>query len=364
MSGKIRKLQQLIARQNLDAIIITNPANIFYLTGIDNFDSQKGFFLLVFQNKWRLISSLFYQKRIAGVIPKKNIVYIPRQESLAENAAKLIGGKKNIGFERGDISYARYEIFKKFLRGKKLIPTSDASEQFRQIKSEEEIQLIKKATQITDKTFAQLLKLIKPGAAELFLKRKILEMMQDMGAQKCSFDPIVASGKNSADPHYEGSNKKIKTGEMIVIDLGARHKNYCADMTRTVFLGKASAKYKERYNLVLQTQQKAIAQCHSGFSPNQAFENAVKNFANHGQDQFFTHGLGHGVGINLHELPSLSPAGTGVFENNMVFTVEPGLYYPGWGGIRVEDLCLMKNGKAEVLSKTPKNLVEISAKNL
>jgi len=359
MSGKIRKLQQLIARQNLDAIIITNPANIFYLTGIDNFDSQKGFFLLVFQNKWRLISSLFYQKRIAGVIPKKNIVYIPRQESLAENAAKLIGGKKNIGFERGDISYARYEIFKKFLRGKKLIPTSDASEQFRQIKSEEEIQLIKKATQITDKTFAQLLKLIKPGAAELFLKRKILEMMQDMGAQKCSFDPIVASGKNSADPHYEGSNKKIKTGEMIVIDLGARHKNYCADMTRTVFLGKASAKYKERYNLVLQTQQKAIAQCHSGFSPNQAFENAGKNFADHGQDQFFTHGLGHGVGINLHELPSLSPAGTGVFENNMVFTVEPGLYHLGWGGIRVEDLCAMQNNKCTILSKTEKNLIEI-----
>jgi len=362
MNHRLKNLQNFIAKQHLGAIIITNPANIFYLTGVNIFDFQRGAFLLVFQKNWRLISSVFYQNRIEGFVPKNNRAYFPRGGSIAETAAKELARQKTIGFEKNDISYAWFEIFKKSLRGKKIIPVPFATEQFRQIKDEEEIRLIKKAARITDKTFAELLKLIKPGVTELFLKRKILEMMQDMGAQKCSFDPIVASGKNSADPHYEGSNKKIKAGEMVVIDIGARYKNYDADMTRMVFVGKAPTKYKNLYSLVLQTQQKAIAECKAGASPVQIFENAVNNFAAAGEDEFFTHGLGHGVGIDIHELPNLSPAGIGKFDNGMVFTVEPGLYHPGWGGIRIEDLCRMKNGKAEILSRTPKNLIEIQVK--
>jgi len=318
--------------------------------------------LIVYKDKWRLVSSIFYKSRIENAIAAKNQLWLKRGDSIAAFAAKQLANCRAIGFEREDLSFARYEIFKKSLRGKKLIPISGAAEQFRQIKDESEIKLIKKAARITDKNFAALLKLIKPGITELFLKRKILEMMQDMGAQKCSFDPIVASGKNSADPHYEGSNKKIKAGEMVVIDIGARYKNYDADMTRMVFVGKAPTKYKNLYSLVLQTQQKAIAECKAGASPVQIFENAVNNFAAAGEDEFFTHGLGHGVGIDIHELPNLSPAGIGKFDNGMVFTVEPGLYHPGWGGIRIEDLCRMKNGKAEILSRTPKNLIEIQVK--
>jgi Xaa-Pro aminopeptidase len=359
MNDRIKELQKFIGSEKLDAMIVTDPANIFYLTGMSNFDPQKGFFLLIFQNKWRLISSLFYQKRIHGVIPNANAVYVPRGESISGYMAKEFADLAAIGFEREDLSFARYELFKKVLRGKKLIPVSGAIEKFRQIKTDDEISLIKKAAAITDKTFAQLLKSIKPGVTEMFLKRKILEIMQDSGAQGCSFDPIVAGGKDSADPHYEGSNKKLKTGEMIVIDLGARYKNYCADMTRTVFLGKAAAKYKNLYNIVLETQEKSLEECKPGASPKQVFDNCVENFKKYGEDRFFTHGLGHGVGIDIHELPNLSPAGTGGFENGMVFTVEPGLYHLGWGGIRVEDLCAIQNGKCAILSKTEKNLIEI-----
>lgn len=362
MNARLGKLQKFIANQELDAIIITDPANIFYLTGVDNFDSRKGFLLIVYKSKWRLVSSIFYKSRIENAIAAKNQLWLKRGDSIATFIAKYLANCRAVGFERENLSFARYEIFKKSLRGKKLIPISDATEQFRQVKDESEIKLIKKAARVTDKTFAELLKLIKPGITELFLKLKILELMQDMGAQKCSFDPIVASGKNSADPHYEGSNKKLKAGEMIVIDLGARCKNYDSDMTRTVFLGKATEKFKNLYDLVLQTQQKAIAECNAGSSPAKIFENAVNNFAAAGQDRFFAHGLGHGVGINIHELPNLSPAGEEFLENDMIFTVEPGLYYPGWGGIRIEDLCRMKNGKVEILSQTPKNLIEISAK--
>ncbi|MFZ3099825.1 MAG: Xaa-Pro peptidase family protein [Minisyncoccales bacterium] len=362
MDDRIKILQKFIATQNLGGMIITNPANIFYLTGVNNFDSEKGFLMMVCKNKWRLISSLFYQNRIQGVIPNENAIYVPRGGSISEYLSKRFVAKEAIGFEREDLSFARYEIFKKALRGKKLIPVSDAIEQMRQIKNADEIALIKKAAAITDKTFAELLKLIKPGVAEIYLKQKTIEIMNGFGATGIAFDPIVASGKNSADPHYEGSNKKIKAGELVVIDIGARYKNYDADMTRMVFVGKAPAKYKNLYSLVLQTQQKAIAECKAGALPVQIFENAVNNFAAAGEDEFFTHGLGHGVGIDIHELPNLSPKGQGILENNMVFTVEPGLYHPGWGGIRIEDLCRMKNGKAEILSRTPKNLIEIQVK--
>jgi Xaa-Pro aminopeptidase len=357
--GRIKKLQKFIARQNLGVFLVTNPANIFYLTGINNFDSEKGFLLIVFKNRWKLVSSLFYQSRIEEAISKKNVVYVPRGESMSEYTVKVINGKKKIGFEREDISFAHYEIYKKALRGKKLKPITSAVEQMRQTKNEQELSFIKKAAAITDRTFAKLLKLIRPGVTELFLKRKVLEMMQDMGASDGSFDPIIASGKNSADPHYEGTNKKIRAGEMVVIDIGARYKNYCADMTRTVFVGKATPMYIKMYNTVLDIQQKALADCKIGVSTKQIYDNAVENFKKYGQDQYFTHGLGHGVGIDIHELPKLNAAGTGKLENGMVFTVEPGLYRHGWGGIRIEDLCAMQNDKCVVLSKTPKKLIEI-----
>ena len=235
MQEKIRKLQGQIKEIDLDALIVTNPVNIFYLTGIANFDSEKGFLLVVNAKDWRLITSRFYQSRVEGAIPVKNTVYVERGGSMSENAAEILAKDENIGFERDTISYLQYENLKKARRGKKLLPESDLVARMRTTKNETELALVKKAAAITDKTFLELTKLIKPGVAELFLKRKVLEIMQDLGASGCSFDPIVASGKNAADPHYEGSNKKLKSGEMIVIDIGARYKNYDADLTRMVF---------------------------------------------------------------------------------------------------------------------------------
>ncbi len=344
--------------EGLDGLIITNPANIFYLSGVNDPGSEKGFLLAVSAKSWRMITSRFYQARMEKFIEGDKVVYAKRGESLSGSAAEFFGKGKNIGFEKEYVSYARYERFKKNFRGGKLTPTDNLASQFRRIKNSQELAMIKKAAAITDKTFAQLVKLIKPGITEIALKRKTIEMMQDMGAQGCSFDPIVASGKNSADPHYEGSNKKIKAGEMIVIDIGARYKNYDADMTRMVFCGKATPKYKEMYRIVLETQEKALKDSVLGAPVKQIYDNCVANFKQYGQEDFFTHGLGHGVGIEIHEEPSLSPGGTGNLENGMTFTIEPGLYRTGWGGIRIEDLCAMNGGKMMRLSRSPKNLIE------
>jgi Xaa-Pro aminopeptidase len=361
MDNRIKEVQKIIAAEKLDGMIITNPANIFYLTQINAFDEgEKSFYLVIKKNSYKLISPRFYENRIKGLIPNSRVIIVERGQSMAQRMGNLLNDAKTIGFEREELSYVQYEIFKKILCGKKLIPISDSVEELRKIKKTDELALIKKAAAITDKTFTELLRLIKPGTNELFLSRKVTEIMQDLGAKSCSFNPVIASGKNSADPHYEGSNKKIKAGEMIVIDIGARYKNYDADMTRMVFIGKAPQKYVNLYKIVLETQEKALKDCQIGASPKLAFDNAVENFKKYREDQYFTHGLGHGVGIDIHELPNLSPAGVGSFENGMVFTVEPGLYHIGWGGIRIEDLCVMQNGKCVILSKTPKNLIEIN----
>ena len=359
MISRINSVQEYLRSEKLDAFLVTNPANIFYLTGINNFDAEKGFLLVIGKKSIKLISSLFYQNRIDGILPGKNVAYVPRGESISEYAAHELKNGKAVGFERYDLSFARYQIYKKAMRGKKLIPYSSVIENLRLIKDKEEISMIKKAAAITDKTFAEIARLAKPGVTELFLKRKVLEIMQDLGAQGCSFDPIIASGKNGADPHYEGSNKKIKAGEMIVVDIGARYKNYDADLTRMLFVGKATEKYKKLYQIVLETQEKGLSDCKPGVSPKIAYENAIANFKRYGEDPYFTHGLGHGVGIDIHELPNLSANGIGTFENGMVFTVEPGLYHKGFGGIRIEDLCVMENGKTKILSKSPKNLIEL-----
>lgn len=359
MENAIKTLQSYLRVNDLDAFLVTNPANIFYLTGINNFDSEKGFLLIITRKDYCLVTSRFYQNRIGKQMAEGNIHYVERGESVSEHVARIIKKSKHIGFEREDLSYCRYEIFKKALKGSKLVSCSNAIENLRTIKTPEEIALIKKAAAITDKTFGEIWKLAKPGLTELFLKRKILEIMQDSGAQGCSFDPIVASGRNSADPHYEGSNKQIKAGEMVVIDIGARYKNYDADLTRMLFMGKATARYKKMYAMVLEVQEKALAECKLGASVAGVFNAAVERFKASGEDRFFTHGLGHGVGIDIHELPSLSAAGQGTFENGMVFTVEPGLYHSNFGGIRIEDLCLLENNRCKRLSKSPKHLIEI-----
>ncbi len=359
---RIKIIQKAIKNEELDAFIVNGNANNYYLTGVVDNLIKNTFYLVILKNNFYFIGTNFHLKQIRKKIPQRNIRLADKSAGFGKIIVDILKNSEKIGFESHQFSYAKYENFKKLLAGKKFMPFADIVEQTRGIKSAGEIALIKKAAAITDKTFAELLKLIKPGVAEICLKQKTIEIMNGFGATGIAFDPIVASGKNSADPHYEGSNKKIKAGEMVVIDIGARYKNYDADMTRMVFVGKAPAKYKNLYSLVLQTQQKAIAECKAGALPVQIFENAVNNFAAAGEDEFFTHGLGHGVGIDIHELPNLSPKGQGMLENNMVFTVEPGLYHPGWGGIRIEDLCRMKNGKAEILSRTPKNLIEIQVK--
>ena len=356
---RIETIQKAVRKEDLDAFIVNGNANNFYLTGITDSAIKNAFYLIITRNNFYFIATSFHLKQINEKIPEKNIRLADKSAGFGEIISNILKKSEKIGFESRQFSYAQYENFKKLLKGKKLVPFADMIEQTRLIKDDKEIALIKKAVSITDKTFTELVKLIKPGVTELWLKQKAAEIMGNLGANGTAFDTVIASGKNSADPHYEGSNKKIKTGEMIVIDIGARYKNYDADMTRMVFVGKAPEKYKKLYQIVLETQENGLKDCKLGASTGQIFDNCVENLKKYGEDQYFTHGLGHGVGIDIHELPNLTLDSADKLENGMVFTIEPGIYHVGWGGIRIENLCLMQNDKCVTLSKSPKNLIEI-----
>ena len=356
---RIKSLQKKIAGSKFEAFIVSGTSNNYYLANVVDTGNKNAFYCVISKNGFKFVTSNFHLKQALEQVPRENIAIADKKTGFGQTIAGILANSLNIGFESDHLTYSQYESFKKLLKGKKLTPLRGLVEQARRIKDEAEIKLIKKAAAITDKSFLELVKLIKPGVNELWLKQKTSQIMTDLGATGVAFDHIIAGGKNSADPHYQGSGRSIKKGEMIIIDIGARYKNYNADMTRMVFVGKATEKYKKLYQIVLETNRNAIDHCKPGVGAATLFDEAVKNFARYGEDQYFTHSLGHGVGIDIHELPNISPNSPDIIENGMVFSIEPGIYHLGWGGIRIEDLCVMQNGKCKILSKISKTLIEI-----
>ena len=357
--SRIKKVQDKLKEKNIGAFLITNLSNIFYLTGLKECPGDdKVFLMVVSKNNFRVIVPQLYQSEAERAIAKKNVVILKGKSSLFKEALKILKKYHKIGFEKEDLKYSEYDALKKNLKGKKLIPVSKFIEDFRKIKDREEIKRIKKAAEITDKTFYRILKIIKPGLTEKFIQRKIIEIIENLGAERVAFEPVVSSGKGSAEPHYLASNKKIKNNDILLIDMGVRYEGYDSDFTRTVFVGKASQRFKKLYNIVLETQKMAIKKCKVGYPIKKLYQDSVSSFEKYKEDKYFIHSLGHGVGVDIHEFPIIGIKDQGKFENGMVFAIEPGLYHKNFGGIRIEDLCLM-NGSCEALSKFPKKIIEI-----
>jgi len=358
MFEKIAELQDALGREKLDALVITNAANIFYLTSLGDTINQRGFFLIIFKEGFKLVTSIFYQFKVEGKIPDENLVIVQRGSSCFQRVLDEVKKFERIGFEKEDLSYNEYELLKKNLGEKKMVLCDELVERIREIKTAEEIEKIGQAAAITDKAFCEILDAIKPGVTEMQIKRKIVEIMEDSGADGVAFEPIVASGRGSADPHYRYSRDRIEVGEMVLLDIGAKYQGYCADLSRTVFIGKAPERFKKLYDIVLETQGLAIAQCREGTAIKESSLAAIENFKKYGEEEFFIHSLGHGVGVEVHDFPFISPKNENKFKNGMVFAIEPGLYHGDFGGIRIEDLCLI-DGDCRLLSKAPKNIIEL-----
>lgn len=335
-----------------DALLITGIENVRYITG---FTGSNGFLIIAGKGGIFFTDSRYTEqasKEIeAGVKVKEYKKKVP------ELVAEIIdSGFKRVGFEDSNLTYQEYREIGKGLKGVKLVPLKDKLGSLRSVKSKGEIKIISRAADIAYKAFEKLLPSVKPGKREDDLAIELEYLMRRGGAEGLSFDVIVASGARSALPHGRAGNKLLKQGDPVVIDFGARYEGYHSDETVTVFIGMASERHRRIYQTVKEAHDRAIDAVRPGvrFSD---IDKAARDFIDKaGYGKYFGHGTGHGVGLNVHEAPSVSPNSKEMAEEGMVFTIEPGIYIPKVGGVRIEDMVVVTKGGCRVLTRIPKEL--------
>lgn len=373
MVNRLKQLKKVLRDKGLDGLIVTNPFNIFYLCGFRGVSPLEREAFLVFNPSATLIIPRLYQNEAKGLksIDLK-IAIADERHKMHQLVAKLLKGVGRIGLEEHDLKYSEFTLFKKSLKDSTLVSTKHLIEDLRAIKSDEEIRRIEKAQIISQKAFIQLIKTIKPGQTEAEISERLSRIIKNLGGQGFSFEAIVASGKNSAKPHHITSNRRLTINDILLLDFGAKYRDYCADLTRTVFVGRAHNQHRNIYHHVQTAQKQAIEQIKHGIKSEEVFAAANNHFKKHRFNKFFLHSLGHGIGLEVHEKPHLRAKSqtrfgigrqTGfddyeVLQEGMVFSIEPGLYFPSWGGVRIEDLVTIKNGRAKVLGKTSQ-LIEL-----
>jgi len=353
-TNRLQKLRQKLAEKEIDGIFVSQPENRRYLSG---FDGSAGYLFITAQNTV-LATDFRYIEQAKMQAPDYQIFQITSNISnwFPQLVAEL--NPSRLGFEVGHVTFALYrqlsDILKKTQSRLQLVPVDDLIESLRVIKEPEEIQLINKAVEIGDKTFEYIKDTVHIGMTEKEVAWEIEKFMRENGSQSIAFDVIVASGPNSALPHAKPSQRQINPGEPIVMDLGARFGGYGSDLTRTICLGTPDDTFNKVYDTVLGAQLAALAIIKGGMSGDEADSLARTVIEEAGYGEAFGHSLGHGVGLAPHEQPRLGQNSTEVLTSGMVFSVEPGIYLPGWGGVRIEDLVVMENGEIRVLSKAPK----------
>ena len=355
ISNRLQKLRRKLSEKELDGIFISQAENRYYLS---NFLGTAGY-LLITGHDAVLATDFRYTEQASLQSPEYRIFQITG--SSLDWFAPLVLELKitQLGFETGNITFASHrklsEALNKAEVKSELIATEGIVESIRELKEPYEIELISKAADITDKAIEHIQETIHIGITEKEVAWEIEKFMREKGSQSLPFEPIVASGPNAALPHHRPSERQIGLGEPVVIDIGARVGSYCSDLTRTICLAKQDdAQFNQVYDTVLKAQLAAISKIHEGTSGVEADGAARGVIADAGFSQAFGHSLGHGVGLNEHEQPRLGPNSTDTLVSGMVFTIEPGIYLPGWGGVRIEDLVVLENGSIKLLSKARK----------
>jgi Xaa-Pro aminopeptidase len=357
---RLRKLRTSIAERGLDALLLSQPENLRYLSG---FTGSSGWLLISGQNAI-LATDFRYMEQAKGESPDFEITQTKRE--LRDWLLGLVSdlGWHKLGFEANFISYDGYHKLSEAIETKQvnleLVPTTGIVEHLRSIKEPEELEFIIKAVGLTDAAFEQAMGIIRPGMTEKEAAWEIEKFLRQEGSEGTPFEIIVASGPNSALPHARPTEKIIRSGEPVLIDMGARISGYCSDFSRTLFFGKADKTLREIYNIVLKAQTTVIEGVESGMDASQADQLARSVVEQAGYGDAFGHGLGHGVGLAVHESPTLGPSSSDSLADGMVFTIEPGIYLAGQGGVRIEDMVVLKNGKAQVLTRAKKG-IQLSA---
>jgi Xaa-Pro aminopeptidase len=344
-------LREKLAKARVDAILITDLINVRYLTG---FTGSSGYSIIT-ERDALFITDFRYKEQARGEVKGFKIII--------ENAERTGEIKKycesyrirTLGFEDHNVNYGFYrKLVKRKIRLKQL---THVIEQIRITKTEQELYDIRTAVKRAESAFRKLQPFIMAGTTERKLALKLEGLLKSEGCKTLPFEVIVASGPTAALPHAQPTERKLRGGDLVVIDWGGECNGYTSDMTRTVLLkGRSISKQKELYYNVLEAQKRAIFKVQPGVNAADIDKAARTYIKQTGYDEYFGHGTGHGVGLAVHEKPVVSWRSREVIKENMVFTVEPGIYLPGFGGVRIEDMVAAKKGGADVMTSLPKKL--------
>lgn len=354
VNSRLQKLRRKLAGQEIDAIFISQPENRLYLSG---FDGSAGW-LLITRQKAILATDFRYIEQAGAQAPDYEVFRITGGPAdwFPTMAGEL--GIRKLGFEAGNVTFTTHHQLRDALNKKrihlKLVPVNGLVESLRAVKEPGEIERIRRAVAIGDAAYEYIEGRLQPGMTEQQAAWEIEKRLRENGSRALPFEIIVASGPNSALPHARPSERIIKAGEPVVIDMGASSDGYASDLSRTICLGAPDDTFQKVYHTVLDAQAAAMSIIKEGITGAQADGSARTAIEEAGYGEAFGHALGHGVGLAAHELPRLGPGSDEPLTASMVFTVEPGIYLPGWGGVRIEDTVIMAQGKAEPISKARK----------
>ncbi|MDD2510235.1 MAG: Xaa-Pro peptidase family protein [Syntrophomonas sp.] len=345
------RLYSLLEKNEIDALLVSKAENIRYLSGFTGGSDAR---LLISPGEKYILTDSRYREQVKQECPDWQL----REEKPPglKQLVELSQSYKRIGFEAHNISYSYYSELQQSLKSD-LQPISQLIEGLRQVKDEMELKLIRESARIADAVFSDICLKLKPGISERDIASEIVYLLRQKGCDKESFDVIVVSAENAALPHGRPGNRRLASGDMVTLDFGGFYEGYTADMSRTIAVSKASARLQELYQALLLAQEKGISMVKAGQSCREIDQVVRQSLKAFGLDQYFIHGTGHGLGLEIHEQPRLSPLSEAVLEENMVVTIEPGIYIAGWGGLRIEDSVIVKDKYGEVITRSEKNLL-------
>jgi Xaa-Pro aminopeptidase len=366
VSPKLRVQKIFEQMEGPDSFILANgvephlDASFFYVTGFPYGLFENSFLIAERSGTITLVTSPLEEPIARAHSSEIEVFAEPDKDSMMPRLVSIAGnGLKLIGLNSSELTYGSYLQIKSTLKGSKLVDESEAFEDARLIKDESEILLIKKACDIASSTYGKIPSMLSEGVTESSVAAEMAYDMQKAGASGVSFDSIVAFGKNGSEPHYTAGDAKLRSGQFVLCDYGAKYRRYCSDITRTLVFGKASKKQKEMYELIKRALELGTQLCtpeNTGEFVHSKVAALIDSTEYKGR---FTHSTGHSLGLSVHDGPGLSTRYKKKLKPGMVLTVEPGIYLAGFGGVRIEDDVLVTKGKPRVLTSASRDLIEV-----
>ena len=342
-------IKDILKDYGVNAALVITASNTFYLSGYESTNCR----ILITNDKDYFFTDMRYLEEAKNAIGDRFEVLLGGVEEIKGIVDDL--GVKALGVEE-NVSYGEYRSLEELFKGVEFVAVDEAFSKIRAIKTEREISLIKTAQSVTETAFNEILPFIKEGVTEIEIAARLEYIMLKNGCE-LAFDSIVAFGENGSKPHAHRSERKLRRGEFVTMDFGAKYKGYCSDMTRTLALGAVDERKARAYNAVLEANKLAEKAIKIGEKCCDIDAVARNYLAKFSLDKFFSHSLGHSVGVDIHEMPAFSPRCEEVLKEGMIITVEPGVYLEGDFGLRIEDMALVTKSGAEILTHADKNLI-------